>query len=298
MDTKQQCVARVNGTPISRFDLENAMQGYAMQEHRKTLDQLDADQLHEAESFALEKLIARELIFQQALAEGFVADEDAVAEELRKIVDNFPSEEEFHATLARAGLSAADYRRMLRQDVTVNQMSERHLADLDEPSEEAIEDFYRQHADRLVRRGRVRASHLLVRVDGDSRPQALERIRHLRAEATADNFAELARRHSDCPSAPGGGDLGYFRRGDMVKPFEEVAFSLPVGAISEPVETQFGFHLIRVIDREEDRPLTREEARPQIIGFIRQQAGADRLKQWVEELRSQAAIEIMENRND
>ncbi|TYO99633.1 peptidyl-prolyl cis-trans isomerase C [Geothermobacter ehrlichii] len=298
MDKKQQCVARVNGTPISRFDLENAMQGYAMQEHRKTLDQLDADQLREAESFAMEKLIARELIFQQALAEGFVADEAAIAEELRKIVDNFPSEEEFHATLAKAGLSAADYQRMLRQDVTVNQMSEKYLADLDDPSDEEIEDFYRQHADRLVRRGRVRASHLLVRAGGDNREQALERIRRLRDEATADNFADLARKHSDCPSAPGGGDLGYFRRGDMVKPFEDAAFSLAVGAISEPVETQFGFHLIRVLDREEDRPLTREEARPQIVSFIRQQAGAGRLKQWVEELRAQADIEIMDNRAD
>ncbi|RME37619.1 MAG: hypothetical protein D6794_06735, partial [Deltaproteobacteria bacterium] len=175
MSNRTEWVARVNGTPITRFDLENAMQGYAMQEYRQSLEQLDAEQRHEAEVFALEKLIARELIFQQALAEGVVADEQAVAEEMKKIIDNFPSVEEFEGTLQKAGLDLADYQRMLRQDVTVNMMSEKMVADLPEPSEEDIEAFYHANTSRLKRRGRVRASHLLVKMDADGRDQALQR---------------------------------------------------------------------------------------------------------------------------
>ncbi|RME40564.1 MAG: hypothetical protein D6794_01995 [Deltaproteobacteria bacterium] len=78
----------------------------------------------------------------------------------------------------------------------------------------------------------------------------------------------------------------------MVRNFEEVAFSLPVGTISEPVETQFGFHLVLVTDREEDVPLTPEEARGQIVAFLKQQAGSERLKSWVEALRARANIEM------
>ncbi|GAB4166920.1 MAG: peptidylprolyl isomerase [Geothermobacteraceae bacterium] len=292
MSSRTDWVARVNGTPISRFDLDNAMQGYAMQEYRQTLDQLDTDRRQEAETFALEKLIARELIFQQALAEGYVADEASLAAELKKIVDNFPSVEEFEGTLKKAGLDLADYQRMLRQDVTVNQMSERQVENLPDPSDEEIEDFYRANAERLVRRGRVRASHLLVKIDAEGREKARQVALELKGKATTENFAELARNHSACPSAPGGGDLGYFRKGDMVRSFEEAAFALPVGAISDPVETQFGFHLIHVIDREDDVPLSLEEAREQIVGFLKQQAGSERLRAWVEDLRSKATIEM------
>jgi parvulin-like peptidyl-prolyl isomerase len=79
----------------------------------------------------------------------------------------------------------------------------------------------------------------------------------------------------------------------MARPFEEAAFSRPVGEIGEPVETQFGFHLIKVLDREEDVPLTQEEATPKIRGFLKEEAAAAALKKWVEELRSAAEIVIM-----
>ncbi|ORJ61598.1 peptidylprolyl isomerase [Geothermobacter hydrogeniphilus] len=292
MSSTEQVVARVNGTPINRFDLDNAIQGYAMEQHRKTMDQLDADQLREAEDFALEKLVARELIFQEAMAGGFVADEQTIEEERQKIVANFPSEEEFAATLAKAGLDSESYRRMLRQDVTVNQFSEQQIMGLPEPDLDAVESFYREHPEQMIRRGRVRACHILVKAPATERDQAREKIEQLRQQATADNFADLARRSSDCPSATGGGDLGYFRRGDMVAEFEQAAFSQPVGEVGAPVETQFGFHLIMVLDREEDQRMSLEEARPQIVRFLQGQAGAEKLRAWVEQLRDKAVIEL------
>ena len=85
----------------------------------------------------------------------------------------------------------------------------------------------------------VRASHILV----DSKSQADE----LKARIDkGESFETLAKLYSKCPSGEQGGDLGYFSRGQMVKSFEDAAFSLPVGAVSEPVRTQFGWHLIKV----------------------------------------------------
>jgi parvulin-like peptidyl-prolyl isomerase len=85
----------------------------------------------------------------------------------------------------------------------------------------------------------VHASHILV--DNEEHAKQLK----LQLDRDEESFEELARQHSDCPSAEKGGDLGWFGRGKMAKPFEQKAFELEEGEVSDPVETQFGWHLIR-----------------------------------------------------
>lgn len=85
----------------------------------------------------------------------------------------------------------------------------------------------------------VRASHILV-----SSADEAERI--LREIGTGKSFEEMARKYSSCPSGANGGDLGFFSKGQMVKEFETAAFSSPVGKVSGPVKTEFGYHLIKV----------------------------------------------------
>ena len=88
----------------------------------------------------------------------------------------------------------------------------------------------------------VKASHILV--NSESRAKALKnRIEN------GESFAQLAKKYSACPSGEFGGNLGYFERGKMVKEFEDAAFSLPVGVVSDPVQTDFGWHLIKVYDK-------------------------------------------------
>jgi len=290
-----EIVARVNGTEIKRSDLENAIQGYAIEQLRKTADQLNDKELTELRELALEKLLARELIFQEALLYGLVASEEAIDEEKYKLIANFPSEDEFYATLAKAGIDALTYHRMLRQDLSVNLMTEKKIADLPDPAEEAIAAMYEKHPEKMVRRGRIRASHILAKLRQGGEEQALLKIRDVQKQVTPENFAELASQFSDCPSSTAGGDLGWFRRGDMVKQFEEVAFGLQVGAISDVVATQFGFHIIKLVEREEDQLLSREEARPMIIRFIKDESATRLLKEWVEELRARAVIEYSGN---
>lgn len=88
----------------------------------------------------------------------------------------------------------------------------------------------------------VRASHILVdtREDAAAIKEAID---------NGEGFVTMAKRYSKCPSGQQGGDLGYFERGQMVKEFEDAAFSLPVGKVSEPIHSQFGWHLIKVLDR-------------------------------------------------
>jgi parvulin-like peptidyl-prolyl isomerase len=85
---------------------------------------------------------------------------------------------------------------------------------------------------------KARASHILV----EKQSQALKVLEELKAGA---DFRELARKYSTCPSGKKGGDLGQFGRGQMVREFEQAAFVLKVGQVSEPVKTQFGYHIIK-----------------------------------------------------
>jgi len=287
----QDIVGRINGTPIQKADFANALQGYSMETWRKTSDQLSTDELVQAEEIVRERLLARELIFQDALAMGLVATEEQVDEEKAKIIGNFPNEDEFYATLEKAGITPLDYHRMVRQDVTVEQLKQRKLTDLAEPTEEEITKVYQEHPEQMVIAGRVRAAHILLRLEGAERTEVEAEMAELKQRSAGEDFGKLAKQHSKCPSAPGGGDLGYFRKGDMVKNFEEVAFSLPIGEISDPVETQFGLHLIKVIDREKERQLGLDEARPKIIGFLKDEAAARLLQGWVEDLKELARIE-------
>ncbi len=118
-------------------------------------------------------------------------------------------------------------------------------------SEEEIEKFYRRHLDRFEVPEQVKAAHILIRVDQKAdqatRQQKLQLAEKILAEAkSGKNFSDLARTYSEDPgSATKGGDLGYFPRGAMVKPFETAAFNLKTGEIGGPVETSFGYHIIK-----------------------------------------------------
>jgi peptidyl-prolyl cis-trans isomerase D len=137
-----------------------------------------------------------------------------------------------------------------------------------EPTPEEIQDYYTRHLDTFRRPEQVRARHILMKVPTGATPEQEEQAR-ARAEAILTSiregadFAQAAQQHSeDTGTADKGGDLGYFPRHQMVKPFDEVAFTLPPGQLSDLVRTSFGWHIIRVEDKreEETQPLTAVEA--------------------------------------
>lgn len=285
---------RVNGTAISHFDFINAMQSYAMEMHRKTADQLNDEEIEQVQELAVERLIARELIFQAAMAQGLIANDDQIKQEINKVMANFPSEQEFYATLEKAGIDSDCYYRMIRQDLSVNMMTDQKVTSAEEPTDEEVQAFYAANPEKMRKPAQVRASHILIKGIDDSREPAKIKIKELQQQLQADpaSFAQLAKQHSACPSKDRGGDLGFFGPGMMVKEFDRVAFSLQPTEISDIVETPFGYHLILVTDRQEEKALSYEEVRPQIVSFLKEQSGAKLLQGWVEDLKNEATIDF------
>jgi peptidyl-prolyl cis-trans isomerase C len=142
---------------------------------------------------------------------------------------------------------------------------------------------YDEQVAKLAPEPEVRARHILVKTE----QEAKDIIKQLKGGA---DFTELAKKSSDGPSAQTGGDLGYFSRGQMVKPFEDVAFSLKPGQISDPIQTEFGWHVIKVEDRR-NRPLPSfDEVKDQLMASLVQ----GQLKLVVQNLRGSAKVEVLD----
>ncbi|MDH3809203.1 MAG: SurA N-terminal domain-containing protein, partial [Desulfuromonadales bacterium] len=157
-----QLVAAVNGSPIDNKTLNAAMQSLAQEQFHATLDEIPLESHEELSAMALERLIARELIFQAALAEGVVADDASVEDESARILRMMGNPADFWKRLAERGMDEATFLRMVRKDVTVDQMSVRKCREIEEPTEAEIKDFFFAHPDQLRGQERVRVSHILL----------------------------------------------------------------------------------------------------------------------------------------
>ncbi|MFH1563411.1 MAG: peptidylprolyl isomerase [Nitrospirota bacterium] len=143
-------------------------------------------------------------------------------------------------------------------------------------TETEIEDYYTKHIKEYQDPEQVRARHILIKSENNEKEAkakearlAIENI--LKEVKAGGNFEELAKEHSDCPSKTQGGDLGFFERGKMVKAFEDTAFSLKPGEISGIVETQFGFHVIKLEEKKEVRTIPLDEVKEGIKNTIQSQ---------------------------
>ena len=151
-------------------------------------------------------------------------------------------------------------------------------------TDETLREAYDQMAAEFPKEEEVRARHILVEEEDDAKAIT----KSLRE--TDEDFAKVAAEKSTGPSGANGGDLGYFKKGDMVAPFAEAAFSMEAGDISDPVKTRFGWHVIKVEDRRMSSPPPFDEMEPQ----LRQQMTQSTAQAIIAEVKAAADVEKME----
>ncbi|HEX38235.1 MAG TPA: hypothetical protein ENG70_05200 [Candidatus Cloacimonetes bacterium] len=208
----------------------------------------------------LQLLIEEKLIAEKAEREDITATEPEIEMQLDRIIQNiiaqFPTYEQFMQVLQQEGLTLDGLKDMYRDQIKIQVVRDKLLqqevfANLN-VAEYEKRNYYETHLDSLPKRPRmVKIAEISVEtgVGDKSLSDAYEKIEKIQDELKkGTDFEELAKEYSACPSAAQGGDLGYFARGSMVKEFEDAAFALNVGEVSEPVLTEFGYHLIRVDD--------------------------------------------------
>ncbi len=287
-----EVVATVNGKELSRSDLEKAY-GIVSVRSRMTNPGLGEREILE---MAMNELIDSELLKQESVKLKITPESEAVEKELEMIKSQFPDDETFEERLKGRGMTMDELRKNIRDQLAVQEVLEKEVQSKIKVSKEDIEKFYKENPTIFMKGESVRAAHILVKLDETADDAKVEEARKkitgiLEKARTGEDFAELARQYSEGPSAAGGGDLGYFERGQMVKPFEEAAFSMKKGEISDVIRTRFGFHILKVYDRKEASKASLEEASKAIERYLTNTQGAKMLNEYLEKLRSAASIE-------
>lgn len=287
-------VARVNGEAINRGDLEGAV----TEVEARAGQPMPADQRDRVLRAVLDQLIGYRLLVQESAARKTAVPDADVEARIGQIRSQFPSEEIFQQQLQQRKMTLEQLRVDTRSSMQITLMLQAELEAKTAVTPEQVNDFYVKNPTAFQQGERVKASHILVRVQANADPAEREKARAKAAGLLADlkagkDFAALAKQYSDDPgSGAQGGDLGYFQRGQMVPPFEEAAFALPVGQTSELVTSDFGFHIIRVTDRQPGRTQAIDEVRGEIEEYLLGQNREQQTRLFVDALKAKGKVEI------
>ncbi|MFK3799497.1 peptidylprolyl isomerase [Pseudomonas sp. NPDC088444] len=285
----QMAVARVNGVEIGQLQLEHYFVDYLQAQGRMVgsiRNPVAYDRLRRA---ALDDLIDKELLWQEAGKRGIRVDEQSVQDNYSALRTEFTSDEVFNRRLEEAGFNSVTFIDYLRRELT----SQRMLAELSQvqpPTQKDVEAFYRQLSPR------IHARHILLPVDPYADPAVVEAVRQqllqLRARiVSGEDFSRLAQQYSQDSRSAEGGDLGYFSRESMVSEFADAAFSLAPGAVSDPVRTVYGWHLIKVDNGAADRVIDDAQGLAMARRALDQQRQAQATAAALQRLRAASLIE-------
>jgi|LGVE01.1.fsa_nt_gb peptidyl-prolyl cis-trans isomerase C len=289
-DASQDKLVVVNGSVITQADLEREMAG------SKVGKSLDGSQIEAMKRDIIERLIERELLYQESQNKGIKVDKTAVKEQLETVKKGFPSETEFKKKLSEMNLSEAELESNFVQRMAIQEFIDKEFVQKVTISDKNTKAHYDSNPDSFKQPEQVQASHILIKVDpkgkATQKAEARKKMEMIQQKLhKGEDFAALAKEFSQCPSSAKGGDLGYFGPGQMVKPFEEAAFALEAGKVSDIVETDFGFHLIKVVDKKPASTIAYEDVKDRLGEYLKREEVRKKVDLYVEELKQKAKIE-------
>jgi len=292
-------VVRVNGEDITRGEI-NQMMAMAMQRFGGQIppEQLQAIQ---GQLYAQIKneLINQKLITAAVAAENIQVDEAEIEKVIEDIRGSLPEGQTLEDALAQQGQTLEALHDEIRDDMAMRKLRESKTADVAPATEAEAKEFYDSNPDKFAQPENVSASHILIKFDeGDTdeikaeKKAKLAEIRQSIIDGTV-TFEDAAKADSDCPSSAQGGSLGTFGKGRMVPEFEVAAFTQEPGEIGEIIETQFGYHIIKVDAHNEEGTMDFEDSKEQLINYLTNQKKQQAVVDYVDSLRNSATIEEM-----
>ncbi|WP_226085622.1 peptidylprolyl isomerase [Mesobacillus sp. S13] len=259
--TRTETAASVNGEKITKEELNT-----------KLTDMYGDD--------ILDSLITNKVIEMEATKEKVKVTGIEIDEELTKLQESYGGEEAFAAALEQNQVSMDK----IREDIEIYLLAEKMIGASIDVSEEEMKTYFEENKESFDQKEQVKASHILVEDEATAK----------KVKEELDNgkdFAELAKEYStDSSNAANGGDLGYFGKGEMAEEFEKTAFALEAGAISEPVKTEFGYHIIKLVDKKAEKAAEFEEHKEEIKEMLFDQKVQAEYTNWMEEKKAEYEI--------
>lgn len=288
-------VAVVNGSVITQKDFDRELTS-VQQRLLASGRSLGDAQFSELRKNLLENLINMELLYQEAQKSGVTVEDAVVAEHIEKLKTQFGSQEEFKKALEKMNASEPALRAQTKKGLTVKEFVDKKIIqDVVVPDKE-LRAYYDSHPNSFRQPEQVKASHILIKAEPEAKEEqkalARKKLKEVQKRLEkGEDFAALAKEYSEGPSGAKGGDLGYFGRGQMVKPFEEVVFVLKPGAVSDIVETNFGYHLIKCVDKKPETTVAYGDVKEKLRQYLKQQKGREKMGSYIAKLKEKAKVE-------
>jgi len=285
----------VNGAPITEKELEAEIQQMAPRMPRGYLEK-NKERVRQQ---TLDRMITMRLLDERIKAAGIVVTEQDVSEQINEIASQQGmSLDGFKEMLKSRGMNFDEWKKQMQFErrVQFQKLFEAEFADQLSITENDANNYYSQNIKRFETPEQVKASHILIKPDPNADPneakaKALAKAQDLLKQIKdGADFAALAKATGGYPSAPKGGDLGFKPRGAWVPAFDKVAFTLKIDEVSDVVETQFGYHIIKVTDRKEASTKTFAEAKEEIIKTLKQRKQGGLAQKYIVSLKAQANI--------
>ena len=278
-------IAEVNGVGISYNQWQATFQNVISRYDNQTLSNMDQSTINKLKNNVLKQIINTELLLQQAKKEKVKISKSDINSEIEKIKENFSSPEEFNEALKVNNLTLAQLREEIKNNLMINYILNEAKNKIN-ITEDDLLAYYNENKESFFEPEKVHVRHILVK----TKEEANNILQQLK-EGIID-FAELAKEKSIGPSAPNGGDLGFISKGQMVKEFEDAAFSLAPGEISGVVKTKFGYHIIKCEEKKEAHNPTFEEVKEQIYNILKYQRESEAISNLITQLNEQANVII------
>jgi len=283
-----QVVAKVNNEEILQSDVDFVFDTFVLPQFQaqNPNQEFPAEQKTQVQKNILDQLVLQHLLLQEAAKVGITVTDEVVNQRY----------EAFKAQ--RPDVPEEQVKPFIKNELVIQQTLEQEVISKITVSDEEMQQYYEEKKAQFKEPEQVQASHILVQVapeatqeDKDAAKTKIDAV--LAQVKEGKDFAELAKANSDCPSKEQGGDLGFFARGMMVKPFEDAAFALNEGDVSEVVETQFGYHIIKLTGKKAERDVPFDEVKEQLQKGLLQQKRNTEVMSWINAIKAQAQIEMI-----
>ena len=288
-------IAVVNGVAISKKDLDRSVD----QTRRRFVQmgqKLEGKSLENVKNKVLDTLIDRELLYQESEKEGIKISKDKVNKEVEGLRKKFSDKAAFSKALKTLGMTEPELENQIKRQLAIKELIDKKIASKIKITDKEAKEFYDKHPEYFKQPAQVRASHILVKVasDADKKKVAAAKKKIEAAQKRlkkGEDFAKVAKEMSEGPSAKKGGDLGFFKKGQMVKPFEDAAFSMKPGQTSDIIRTRYGFHIIKVTDKKSESKMDFKKVEERIKAYLKQKKVQTDVRTLIASLRKMAKIE-------
>ncbi|MBF0273993.1 MAG: peptidylprolyl isomerase, partial [Nitrospinae bacterium] len=287
--------AKVNSDIITMSEVEDELNTY---KKRSGITSLNAEKEKELRTQIIERIINVLLIKDEAVKKNIEVSEQEINEAIRNVKDkNNLSEDVFRKMLEGQGIKEDEYREKIKDQLLSSRIVSQEINSKIVISDKESKDYYEKHKEEFKSPKEIEVEHILLLLSPEASENEVESVRKRMVDIqnkikSGKSFEKLAATYSDDPSKGESGSIGYIKRGATVPQFEEVAFKLKVGEVSDIVRTNFGLHLIKVVNEKPRKQLSFEDAKADVNELLFKEKFNALYDEWVKNIRKDSFIEI------